>query len=453
MAKRETLSRDDDAGPRKRDKRVAQLVVLLECDRPGAASSRHVLAGIERVDIGRGKRRHATRERERLTIEVPDGRMSVNHVRLRCRAGRWVAEDSGSKNGLIVDGKLREHGVTLADGMVLELGHTLILFRESVLPSSVPADQEAIGALSTFVSSLASTFVDLAAVAQTPASILVHGETGTGKELVARSVHELANRSGAFVAINCGALPANLVEAELYGYRRGAFSGADQDRTGLVRSADRGTLFLDEIADLPLESQAALLRVLQQREVTPVGATQSIPVDLHVVAASHTDLEVQVERGAFRRDLFARLSAFTVELPPLRERREDFGILLSGMLPRLAGPNARISCAAARMLVQHDWPLNIRELESKLIVAVALARGGTIMAEHLPASVTGRQEKPPVVEPEQLSKEDRARRDDLVALLREHAGNISAVARASGKARAQIHRWLRRYQLDPTSFR
>ena len=465
----QTLSRDDDdPGARGEAAGVPLLYVLLECDRPLAGSSRHRLDGIDRVELGRADGRSATRQGSVLTIGVPDGRMSQRHARLVRRGDGWVAEDAGSKNGLLVAGERRDRAA-LVDGAVLELGHTLFLYRE-VAPPDGPPDLDAAalpehGGLRTLVPELSRALADLAAVAATQSSILVLGETGTGKELTARAVHQLAGRSGEFVAVNCGALPDALVESELYGHRRGAFSGAEQDRPGLVRSADRGTLFLDEIADLPLASQAALLRVLQEREVTPVGATQPIPVDLEVVAATHHDLAERVERGAFRRDLYARLAGFTVRLPPLRERREDLGLLLAALLPRVARgdePAPRLSCAAARALLEHDWPLNVRELESCLRVAAALARGGPIRLEHLPEAVrapgggaapgrgAGRADD---AAGGPLSPADQALRDELCALLGEHRGNVSAVARATGKARVQIRRWLRRYGLDPEQFR
>ena len=446
-----TLTRDEDRQLADRDVAVPQLYVLVECDRIPAGSSRHLLDGITRVDIGRGDRRVTHRTGQTLSLEIPDARMSQPHARLVKQGESWVAEDSGSKNGLIVDGERRAR-VPLSDGAVLELGHTLLLYRETPLPATavqdlgaedlaaVPADRR------TFVPALQRAYDDLAAVVTTSVAVLIQGETGTGKERVARAAHELARRTGSFVAVNCGALPETLIESELFGSKRGAFSGADHDRPGLVRSADGGTLFLDEVADLPLPSQAALLRVLQEREVVPVGATQPIPVDLQVVAASHHDLADRVQRDLFRRDLYARLAAFTIRMPPLRDRREDLGLLLAALLP----PDARISPSAAHALADHDWPLNIRELASCLVVATALARGGPIKLEHLPETIGG---GPELADAVVLAPEEQRKRDEIVALLREHRGNVSAISRATGKARAQIHRWLRRFQLDPDTYR
>src|SRR5437588_230906 len=176
--------------------------------------------------------------------------------------------------------------------------------------------------------------VGLGARARIP--VLLLGETGTGKELIARAVHDLSGRTGPFLAVNCGALPETLVESELFGYRKGAFSGAYEDRPGLVRSSDKGTLLLDEIGSLPLPAQAALLRVLQEEEVVPVGATRPLRVNLRVVAATHEDLGVLASQELFRADLLARLSGFTLDLPPVRERREDVGLFLTSLLRKLA---------------------------------------------------------------------------------------------------------------------
>jgi transcriptional regulator with GAF, ATPase, and Fis domain len=289
-------------------------------------------------------------------------------------------------------------------------------------------------------------------------SVLVQGETGTGKELLARAVHSMSGGDDAFVAVNCGALPETLVESELFGYVKGAFSGATQDRLGLIRSADRGTLFLDEIGDLSPPSQAALLRVLQEREVTPLGSSRPIRVNIQVVAATHHDLASLVAREQFRRDLFARIAGFTVRLPLLRQRREDLGLLIASLLPRVAPEQAsgiHLRVEAVRALFNYEWPLNVRELEGCLGIATALAGRGVVKFEHLTDAVRGERSsaQSPGDTPPPLSPEDQQRRDELMELLRQHRGNISAVARASGKARVQIHRWLRRYRLDPRAFR
>jgi DNA-binding NtrC family response regulator len=395
--------------------------------------------------------------------------MSQRHARLTLvRGSHWLLEDLGSKNGVVHNGRVIRRGA-LRDGDLLELGQSLFLFRDAVAAASpdVP-DLDAnrgpsLGGLqATFVGALAAQYEPLAALVRTDVPVAILGESGTGKEVAARAIHTASGRPGALVALNCGAIPKDLVEATLFGHRRGAFSGAVDDRPGVVRSAERGTLFLDEIGDLPLASQVAFLRVLQEQEVVPVGDTRAIPVDFRLVVATHRSPADLVERGAFRHDLYARIAGFTLHLPRLAERREDLGILVAGLLERLA-PDPRkvtLSLAAARQLASYDWPLNVRELESSLRIAVALAGPrARIELEHLPEAVrraskngagaasAGTEEADPGV------ADDPALRAELVALLTEHRGNVSKVAEALGKGRMQVHRWLRRLGLDADAFR
>ena len=294
-------------------------------------------------------------------------------------------------------------------------------------------------------------------MARSPVSVVLRGETGTGKEVIARAVHTLSRRPGDFVAMNCGALPDHLVESELFGHKKGAFSGATEDRPGLVRAAHQWTLFLDEIGDLPAPSQAAFLRVLQEREVVPVGATRPVRVDLRLVAATHRDLDALVAEGRFRADLWARIAGFTFTLPPLRQRREDLGMLIATLVHRItsgAAERVSFSSEAARALFHHAWPQNVRELEKCLGAAVVLARGERIELEHLPETVRAvptaqaHSESTEGVDDRPLTVEEQRHRDELQELLAKHAGNISAVARALGKARMQVHRWIKRYRLQ-----
>jgi transcriptional regulator with PAS, ATPase and Fis domain len=270
---------------------------------------------------------------------------------------------------------------------------------------------------------------------------------------MARAIHTMSGRRGAFVPVNCGALPENLVESELFGYKKGAFSGAQQDHPGLVRAADGGTLFLDEIGDLPAPAQAALLRVLQEREVMPVGGTKAVPIDLRVIAATHRDLDEMVADQAFRHDLFARLAGFRVTVPTLAERRADLGLLIGALHMRLFdAEHPGFDIDAARLLMRYPWPLNVRELEQALATAHVLAKAELVRAEHLPDTIrTGRP--PGAPRPVVLSEIDQKVRDTVVAALREHQGNVSAVARALDKDRKQIQRWIKRFGLDPTSYR
>jgi transcriptional regulator with GAF, ATPase, and Fis domain len=388
--------------------------------------------------------------------------MSSRHARIENSFGRWVLVDTDSKNGSVVNGQPTRRAV-LADGDLVELGHTVFLFLERVpMHDDDPKDVDLAGTelvspgLATLLPEYQRELIRLGEVAASDISVLIEGESGTGKELLARAVHVLSGRPGAFVAVNCGALPANLVESELFGYKRGAFSGAQADTPGLVRAADGGTLFLDEIGDLPPASQAALLRVLQEREVMPVGGTRPVQVDLRVCAATHRDLDEMIAAGQFRHDLFARLAGFRIEVPALTERRTDVGLLIGLLHQRIfstgAAPHPGFDVEAARMLLRYPWPLNVRELEQTLATAAVLAKTSEVTPDHLPETVrTGRA--PGANRPAPLTEADQKQRDELVACLREHHGNISAVARAMGKDRKQIQRWVKRFAVDTTEFR
>jgi hypothetical protein len=434
------------------------LVLVLECARPRAGSVRYRLSELTGVALGRGGDRRAEREGTELTIRVPDKWMSSRHARIEPSFGRWVLTDTESKNGSIVDGHTTKRAV-LTDGSLIELGHTLFVFFERM---PVDLDASALLELSpeegpigftTLTPLWASEIARLRQIASSEIPMLIEGDSGTGKEVIARAIHGQSGRRGAFVPVNCGALPENLVESELFGYKKGAFSGAQTDHPGLVRAADGGTLFLDEIGDLPPSSQAALLRVLQEREVMPVGGTRAVEIDLRVVAATHRDLDEMVAEGTFRHDLFARLAGFRVTVPTLAERRTDLGILIGALHTRLfPAEHPGFDIEAARLLLRYPWPLNVRELEQALATAQVLAGVEPVRAEHLPDSVrTGRP--PGAPRPVVLSETDQKVRDQVVASLREHQGNVSAVARALDKDRKQIQRWIKRFGLDPGSFR
>jgi transcriptional regulator with GAF, ATPase, and Fis domain len=405
---------------------------VLQCDRPLSSGARFRLPAADAVTIGRGAGLSAERSDHSWRIEIPDPRMSTAHVRLRHVLGDWVVEDQGSKNGTFVDGR-RVVLAPLADGALLELGHSFFLFRKA-LPAAEGPDfldgeqlKPAAPGLATLIPSLAAELDRLQLVARSRMPVLLRGESGTGKEVLAAGIHQLSGRPGIFQAVNCGAIAPELVESELFGHRRGAFSGAVDDSPGLVRAADRGTLLLDEIGDLPLPAQAALLRVLQEEEVVPVGAARPLKVDLRVVAATHRDLDALVSQGRFRADLLARLSGYACTLPPLRERREDFSLLVSGLLSKIGTGAPRFTFDAARALLRHSWPLNVRELEKALSAAAVFSRGERVELEHLPEAVRAAPPAAPApARPE--GGADAKRREELIALLREHAGNVTTVA-------------------------
>jgi transcriptional regulator with GAF, ATPase, and Fis domain len=458
-----------------------QLVMVAISDDPQAPSSRHLLDDVDEVWFGRGDRsaqRAGVDGRRVLELRIPDRRMSGQHGRLIRGPAGWLLDDPESKNGAVIDGAVTRRTV-VGDGAVIELGHTFFVFRDAVVERDAAHDagdaelEAQPPALRTFDGALAERFATLRRVAPAEVSVLLQGETGTGKELVARAVHELSGRGGAFVAVNCGALPPSLIEAELFGHRRGAFTGAVGERLGLVRSADGGTLFLDEVGELPAASQAAFLRVLQEREVVPVGVDHPVKVDVRLCAATLRDLEALVASGQFRRDLYARLFGLTVELPPLRRRRVDLGILarhLLGLIP--GGKQLRFAPAALRAMMRHDWPLNIRELEKVLATAAVLATEGVIEAAHLPDTLRRARvevgpatpspdpaaagEPPPLVEPAPpggMRASDDELRQQLVDLLTVHEGNVLAVSKALHTRRTQVYRWLRRFAIDVEAFR
>jgi len=419
---------------------------------------RYRLNDLTGVSLGRGPERKGEQTGTELTIRVPDKWMSSRHARIEPSFGRWVLTDTESKNGTIVDGHTTKRAV-LTDGSLIELGHTLFLFFERLsIDTEAPAmleltPSEGPAGFTTLMPAWAGELARLRQIASSEIPMLIEGESGSGKEVIARAIHGQSGRHGAFVPVNCGALPDNLVESELFGYKKGAFSGAQQDHDGLVRAANGGTLFLDEIGDLPASSQAALLRVLQEREVMPVGGTRAVPIDLRVVAATHRDLDDMVAEGTFRHDLFARLAGFRVAVPTLAERRTDLGILIGALHARMfPADHPGFDIDAARLLLRYPWPLNVRELEQALATAQVLAGTEAIRAEHLPDTVrTGRP--PGAPRPVVLNENDQKVRDQVVAALREHQGNVSAVARALDKDRKQIQRWIKRFGLDPGSYR
>ena len=281
-------------------------------------------------------------------------------------------------------------------------------------------------------------------VAASGANVLLQGESGTGKELFARAIHDLSPRKkGPLVVVNCGALPETLLEVELFGAKRGAYTGAVEDRVGRLDQAKGGTLLLDEIGDLPLPLQVKLLRVLENREYQPLGAAKTRKADVRFVAATHRDLEAMVRDGLFRRDLFHRVNVVTLSIPPLRERPEDVPLLLEMALDRFSRLFAKrirgFSPPALRQLLDHAYPGNVRELLNVVERAVILCRGGEIRPEHLPqgfAGMGGRIAR-------SSSAPSRPPPEGLAAVLARHGGNRTRAAAELGVNRTTLWRWLR----------
>jgi transcriptional regulator with PAS, ATPase and Fis domain len=439
-----------------------QLFVLLERARPLAGGARHSLANIDEVLVGRGNERRAWRTiedgRRVLHVCLPDMRISAVHARLERVGGEWTASDCRSTNGMRINGERADRAI-LSDRDVLELGQTILRFRQAMAtPANAPGDVDASEAaglsrcLATLSPRLTHDLQKLERLARSNVSVLLEGETGTGKELLARAIHAESRRPGPFVAVNCGALPQGLAESLLFGHKKGAFSGATSHELGFARAAQGGTLFLDEIGDLPANSQAVLLRVLQEREVVPLGATRPVPLDVRVVAATHKSLTAAMPTGAFRQDLLARVAQFTFTLPPLRDRADDIGMLVAAVLTRMQVENATsltVGANAARELLTYDWPANVRELEQRLKVGVLLATAGRIEFDPVPGECQARSTEPP----SELSSADAGLRAQLLAEIEQHRGNLTQVAATMSTSRRQVQRWIRRFAIDARMFR
>jgi DNA-binding NtrC family response regulator len=312
-------------------------------------------------------------------------------------------------------------------------------------------------------SGMRDVFRFISRVANRDATVLVLGESGTGKEMVARAIHRRSGRAaGPFLAVNCSAIPPTLVESEFFGFEKGAFTDAKEAHAGKFEQAHGGTLFLDEVGDLPLDAQGKLLRVLEDREVTRIGARKPVKVDVRVLAATNRDLDGAVAREAFRQDLFWRLNVLSVKLPPLRDRPEDLPLLIDAFVQRLSRDLSldvrSISPEARRLLTAHDWPGNVRELENTLQRAMLLAEGTSLQAGDLPPRIRGEMPGEPsgsaqvgrltLVEAVRRSTE-RIERTWIQSALAEHHGNRTAAAEALGINRKTLFNKLREYGMAP----
>ena len=291
-------------------------------------------------------------------------------------------------------------------------------------------------------------------VAENDASVCIYGDSGTGKEVLARAIHKASPRANQrFLAINCGAIPEQLLESELFGHMKGSFTGATRDNKGLFQAADGGTLFLDEIGDMPVPLQVKLLRVLQDRRVRSIGATQGSPVDVRIISATHRNLQAEIAGGNFREDLYYRLNVVVLKLPALSERREDIPLLSTHFLAQLSEKYGKkingIAPEATELLVTSSWPGNIRQLFNVVEQAVALSTG-SIITPALVQSAIHRQV-------DELSSFDDARRrfeqDYLAQLLKITSGNVSKAARLAKRNRTEFYKLLQRHHLDPSLFK
>jgi DNA-binding NtrC family response regulator len=418
---------------------------------------------------------------------IPEAAVSRQHARIHYKDGRWVLTDLGGRNGTLVDGEFVQE-VVLEPLHEIRVGDAIFKFVQAgaeayarhridgmILGAHPGEDTDPRARRGRIVGGyqidkLASA---LKRVAKTELSVIVLGESGTGKEVFAAQLHEWSARRGNFQAVNCAAIPATLLESELFGYKRGAFSGADRDKIGIVRAADGGTLFLDEIGDMPMEAQAKLLRLLQSKEIVPVGATHPERVDVRIVCATHRDLMKLQQAGKFRGDLFARLNEYSVHLPALRERKEDIFALSRALLERHGRPDLGLTFPFMTGLLHYDYPFNVRELEAFIKRGIALCDGSALDTAQLPDEIkelmkeygvrnrqasAGPSATPMPGTPSAVPHAPPARAGvpteaELRGLLAQHRGNVAAVGREFGKERMQVHRWMKRYGIDVGEYR
>ncbi|HTZ31095.1 MAG TPA: sigma-54 dependent transcriptional regulator [Methylomirabilota bacterium] len=333
------------------------------------------------------------------------------------------------------------------------VAHAVELKRENQLLREQVRTRPGFGGLVGMSAKMERVYKMIEKVSQRDHPVLILGESGTGKELVARSIHFMgARKDKPFVPVDCSALVPTLVESELFGYTKGAFTGAMQARQGLVEAANGGTLFLDEIGEMSLEMQVKLLRVLQQREVKPVGATEHRPVNVRIVAATNRDPEYAIKQGTFRQDLYFRLNVVQVKLPPLRERKSDIPLLVAAFLEKFAGETdvpRELTEDAMRELMSYDWPGNVRELENAIERAVALGSGPLISSLDLPTSVKYHAETRPPAKDEMLPLEELERRA-ILSTLRQTNGDKQAAARVLHIGKTTLYRKLKQYQIEAT---
>jgi len=402
-------------------------------------------------------------------IKVQDPSASRQHARILHPdqgEGQYIIEDMSS-NGSFVNGK-RISSQVLCDGDIVRVGNSLLLIRfrsdleqDSPLPELV-GDSPSMGLLRR----------DISMVGPSDATVLVFGETGTGKELVARALHKCSGRTGPFVPVNCAAIPATLAESQLFGHIAGSFTGAKENRAGFFRQAHTGTLFLDEVGELPLEVQPKLLRVLEDHAVIPVGSVTPIPLHIRIIAATNRDLEAAIDQQIFRADLYARLAEFVMHTPPLAKRRED---ILPLFRLKFGSDTPELAPDLVEMLLLHPWRYNVRELFKLATTLKVQARhterleishvhhqlgsSGMSQADHsTPVSTDENEASIPSLPPEPLPPPVPGRakvpgRDQIEQGLTEAAGNVCKLSRILGKSRRQTYRYLEMYEIDPNKYR
>ena len=417
------------------------------------------LVVIEGPDIGRA----APIEAEPLLVGtdplgglvLTDERVSRHHLSIKAEEGRFVVRDLESRNGTLFEGSLLRES-TVSAGATFKIGRSFLRIQPQPEALELPPSQaRRFGELVGHSLVMREVFAILEMASQSDVTVLLEGETGTGKELAARAIHEASKRrQRPFVALDCGSLPENLLESELFGHTRGAFTGAVQSREGAFLRADGGTLFLDELGGISAAVQARLLRVVEERRVRPVGADKEKEVDVRLIAASRHDLSTQVAEGHFRPDLFYRLSVVRVTLPPLRSRREDIGPIISAMLQRKGIEPGSVKGPNIERLMAHSWPGNVRELRNIIDRAVALSpQVNSFETLKLSLNSSPSSEESLRVRTDlPFSEAKRLVVDNFEArylrdLLERFEHNISAVSRFSGVERKHLRSLLIKHKL------
>jgi transcriptional regulator of acetoin/glycerol metabolism len=390
-------------------------------------------------------------------VALPGDAVSREHAEIEC-GEQLVITDSGSRNGTFVNGE-RTRQSPLESGDLIRVGDWLGLIELVRNPPDPVFSEVAPGLYAGGPLAAGLEPVKLAAPSLLP--IVLQGETGTGKERVARAIHAWSGRRGSFVAVNCAALPETLVEAELFGFKKGAFTGAQNDSLGLFRAADGGTLLLDEIIELPLPMQAKLLRVLEEKEVLPLGTTRPVPIDVRVVTAAQRPLQAAMAEGRFRADLMARLDGLTLVLPRLRERVAELPRLFRALLTKhWSGELPAFSAPFMEQLCLYGWPFNVRELDLVCQHLSALhGKKPTLTPAELPAKLRDGQQPrsssapPPASPGTQFASEEEAV-EKLLSQLRESKGNLTRAVAALGISRQRAYRILQaRPDIDLEQFR
>jgi sigma-54 dependent transcriptional regulator, acetoin dehydrogenase operon transcriptional activator AcoR len=431
----------------------AETAVLLpggRADRPGPAPLPAVFVG-DALAVGRGT---ADAQPSSGELLLEDPLVSGRHARITRVGSGYQVEDLGSKNGTFLEeNRLEGAPVPLGEGARLFIGNHLFVFRRISTLDSEALDEERrkpLGPVATTSPALARICHKLRRLASSGGELFLAGETGVGKEVYARAAHAASGRGGGFVAINCAALPRELVESELFGYRAGAHSTAQSAKPGLIEEAEGGTLFLDEIGEMGMEAQAKMLRFLQDKEITPLGSTRPRRVDVRVIAATNRAVAAGADSGV-RDDLLARLGASPLRLPPLRDRIEDLGALIAHFGRGAAPP---FELAAFRAMALYRWPLNVRELEKMLAAAWALAEGRRPIAPRdLAEALTGPATTAAPEPQRRKSPEAAPTVAELEDALAKHAGDVAEVARALGRQRAAVWRWIKQFGLKPEKYR